>query len=91
MIKAGMYVSHNGVDITPKKAITMIVIGLIDPPHREGSMHTTVEQATSGATVSIRITQMIVRFIRIIHLKDMMEVNHLLLLRLLPVVILYAE
>lgn len=90
-IKAGMYVGHIGVEITPKKAIMRIVIGLIDPPHREGSRHTMVEQTTSGATVSIRMTQMIVRFIRMPPLKHMMEPNPPLLHPLLPGVILCAE
>lgn len=64
-IKAGKYVGHNGVENSPTNAITTIEIKLIDPPHLDGSIQTIVAHVTSGASVSIKIVQIMVRFIKI--------------------------
>jgi hypothetical protein len=64
MIKDGIYVGHSGVEKSPKNAIATIETGSIEPPHRDGSLQTTVAHATSGASINIKIVQIMVRFIK---------------------------
>ena len=91
MIKAGMNVGHNGTVIKPNNAITIIVIGFMEPPHRDGSSHTTVEHATIGAIVNIKTKHIRLRFIRIILLKHTTESNHLHQLPLPQEAVLWLE
>ena len=55
-IIAGMYVGQSGTVNKPKKAMTTILSGLIEPPHRSGCPHTSVVAATTGAIVNIAAT-----------------------------------
>jgi hypothetical protein len=63
---AGRYVGHTQTVIRPNKAMTIMLIGLSEPPHLEGSRHTSVAHVTNGANVNIRTLHFIVPLIRIL-------------------------